>query len=180
MATTRPLLEDEVQEEAALARIEAKLDRLVAAEERLSRRVEELGDLKADLLPIADGLMATATRELSRMEGAGTLAFAREALGVAERITQSFTPEDVRALGENVVSILTTVRNFTQPDMLDVADRAVQALREDPEEAEGVFWLLKQMKDPETRRGLGLMLSVLRQLGGRTNGDATAQLAVEA
>jgi uncharacterized protein YjgD (DUF1641 family) len=178
MATVTPLIEreDAVEVMDVLERIEAKLDRQAEVIQKLGRRVEEIEELKDDLLPIANGAMAMATRELARLEQAGTIAFLKEALFVAERVTGEFTPEDVHALGENVVSILKVVKSFTQPDMLDVADRAAQALREDPEEAEGMFWLLKQLKDPETRRGLGLTLGVLRQLGGK-NGHTEAETA---
>jgi uncharacterized protein YjgD (DUF1641 family) len=81
---------------------------------------------------------------------------------VAETVATSFTPEDVRLLGQNVVSIFNTVRNLTQPQMLGVADRAAEALKSEPDTR---FGLIRSMRDPEIRRGMALLFAVLRELG---------------
>ena len=37
----------------------------------------------------------------------------------------SFSPEDVKHLGDNIVTILNTIKNLTQPDMLHAINNAV-------------------------------------------------------
>ena len=99
------------------------------------------------------------------MEQDGTLAFLTESAGVAQRITTSLTADEVRALGENAVNALHTVGNLTQPEVLDVANRAATALRESKSGSQKNISLWKAMRDPEIRRGMTLMLSVLREMG---------------
>ena len=93
------------------------------------------------------------------------LDFLKESAGVLHTISTSFTPDDVQALGDNVVHILRTVRSLTQPEVLDLADKAAVALREVPPEPVGRIGLLRSFRDPEVRRGLTMLLTVLRELG---------------
>ena len=81
-------------------------------------------------------------------------------------MSSSFTPEDVRALGENIVHIPMTVRNLTQPEVLDLADRASEALGgKKTTQPVGTFGLLRALRDPEIQRGTGVLLDLLRSLG---------------
>jgi uncharacterized protein YjgD (DUF1641 family) len=147
---------------AALADIGAQLNRVERVVDDLGRRMESFDDLKEDLVPITHGAIQIAYRRLHELEENGTLGFVRESVKVAETVATSFTPDDVRLLGQNVVSILNTVRNLTQPQMLGVADRAATALKSEPEER---FGLIRSMRDPEIRRGMALLFAVLRELG---------------
>ena len=42
-----------------------------------------------------------------------------------------FSEKDVDALGDNVVTILNTVKNLTQPEIMAMTNNAVQAMQED-------------------------------------------------
>ena len=147
---------------AALDEVNQKLEKVTGCVDDLSRRLESFDDLKEDLVPMAHSGMQMLYRQMHDLEQNGTLAFVKEAAGVAQTIATSFTPDDVQLLGDNVVSILNTVRNLTQPRMLGVADRAATALQSEPDVRVG---LIKTMRDPEVRRGMALLFSVLRELG---------------
>jgi uncharacterized protein YjgD (DUF1641 family) len=119
-------------------------------------------------VPIAHGALKIAHKKLHELEQEGVMDFAGESVGVAKTIATSFSREDVKLLGDNVVSILKTVRNLTQPGVLEVADRAAVALRGAPAEPEKIG-LWRAMRDPEIRKGMSLMLGVLRELGAEDN-----------
>ncbi|MDX1811215.1 MAG: YkgJ family cysteine cluster protein, partial [Gammaproteobacteria bacterium] len=56
-----------------------------------------------------------------------------------DRIVTEFTEEDVQALSDNVVTILKTVRNMTQPDIMALANQSVEiAVQQDLQEGEAV------------------------------------------
>lgn len=153
-----------------LAKMNEKLDRLSLIVDDMGRRMESFDDLKEDLVPIAHGALKIAYRKLHELEQEGALDFVAESGQVAMKIATSFTREDVKLLGVNVVKILQTVRNLTQPEVLDVADRAAAALQETDAES-SKMGLFKAMRDPEVRRGMTLLLAVLRELGsGGKNG----------
>jgi uncharacterized protein YjgD (DUF1641 family) len=157
-----------------LAKVNEKLDRLIVIVDDLGRRMESLDDLKEDLVPIAHGALKIAYRKLHELEQEGALDFVAESGQVAMKIATSFTREDVKLLGDNVVKILQTVRNLTQPEVLNVADRAATALQEAGAES-GKLGLFKAMRDPEVRRGMTLLLAVLRELGGGGKNGKDAQ-----
>ena len=148
--------------EAMLAEINGRLERMERCVDDVSKRLESFDDLKEDLMPMAHSGLQMAYRRMHELEQNGTLDFVKESARVAETISTSFTPDDVRLLGENVVSILNTVRNLTQPEMLGVADRAATALQAEPEGRVGLF---KAMRDPEIRKGMALLFGVLREIG---------------
>jgi uncharacterized protein YjgD (DUF1641 family) len=156
----------ESRDEALLAELRAIHERLEGIEGVLrgvTHRVESLEDLREDLWPMVEGMSHSVTRTLHELDRAGAIGFARESVKVAERVATSFDEDDVRQLGENVVTILRTVQGLTQPEVLDMAERSVAALRADDSHDEpGLF---RALRDPEVRRGMRRMLRVLRELG---------------
>lgn len=157
--------EDRPELEAQLCRLDQKLDYIVTSIDGLHRRVESLEELREDLWPMVQGASHQISRKLHELDRNGALASAAEGVKVAETVATSFTPEDVRLLGENIVSILRTVRNLTQPEVLEKADRAALALRDADGDSGKAMGLFRALRDPEVRRGMTLMLGVLRELG---------------
>ncbi|GMV05503.1 MAG: hypothetical protein AMXMBFR53_17810 [Gemmatimonadota bacterium] len=165
---------------AELRALNEKMDRVERVIDAVTHRIEDLEEIRDDLWPMVQGVSHQVSRKLHEMEQSGTLAFLKEGAKVAEQVSTSFTAEDVRLLGENVVQILQTVRNLTQPGVLDVADRAATALRGEADGAPAKrLSLWKAMRDPEVRRGMTLMLSVLREMGheGSAKTEAAALAA---
>ena len=150
-----------------LALINRKLDSVVEVTEDLGRQLQSFDDFREDFVPIAHEGILIAYRKLQELEQAGVIDFLKESARVLHTISTSFTPDDVQALGDNVVNILRTVRGLTQPEVLDLADRAAGALRETLPEPMGRIGLLRSFRDPEVRRGLTLLLTVLRELGSQ-------------
>lgn len=148
-----------------LRALNAKMDRIEQVIDAVTRRVEGLEEMREDLWPMVHGASQAISRKLHELERSGALGFAREAVKVGERVATSFSEEDVRLLGANVVGILKTVRTLTQPEVMQLADRAAAAVRGGEEGASRKLGLWRAMRDPEVRRGMTLMLSVLREMG---------------
>jgi uncharacterized protein YjgD (DUF1641 family) len=80
----------------------------------------------------------------------------------------SFSPEDVKALGENVVTILQTVREMTQPEVMALVRRTAETAQDSDEEfttPPSTFALLRRMRDPQVRRGLARVMTMLETVG---------------
>jgi uncharacterized protein YjgD (DUF1641 family) len=67
------------------------------------------------------------------------------------------------------VTILTTVKQMTQPEIMGMMQNLAGGLRLAETQSEQVdtsIWsLLKQLRDPQTRRGLAITLGMLRAVG---------------
>jgi uncharacterized protein YjgD (DUF1641 family) len=104
--------------------------------------------------------------ELDRMERQGYFGFAREGFHILDRIVSEFNENDVRALGDNIVTILTTIRNMTQPEIMALANNALGAFKQDiPEPDKISTWaLIRELGNPKVRRGMARMINLLKAL----------------
>jgi uncharacterized protein YjgD (DUF1641 family) len=143
-----------------------KLDHATQILLELKRGKEMVMELGQDLMPMANGIIHLTSDRLQEFEKDGTLDFVREGVKVMRQVSSAFSPEDVRLLGDNIVHILMTVRNLTQPEILNLADQATTALKDKTTPTPvGAFGLLRAMRDPEVRKGTGVLLELLRSLG---------------
>ena len=137
--------------------------------ERLVSQLATLAELIEVVAPMAEPVMATATDRLADLDDRGYFDIGRSGLGVIDRVVTSFTEEDVEALGDNIVLILQTVRQMTQPEVMQMLQRTFTTVQDDehvePAEPPGAFALLREMRTPEVRRGLNKALHMLRSLG---------------
>jgi len=79
-----------------------------------------------------------------------------------------FIKESVKIL--NVVTIMNTVKNLTQPDMLHSINNAVAVYKKldiEVEKEVSVFRLLKELNDPELKRGVAFSIQFLKNLAKR-------------
>ena len=129
-------------------------------------RFEALMGITDEVELLGKQVFSTAVENLDQMERDGYFAFAREGWGILERIVTEFSEDDVKALGDNVVTILTTVRNMTQPEIMALANNAIGAIQEAPPEAEtpSAMSLLRELSNPKTRRGMAKMINLLQVL----------------
>ncbi|MEX1366617.1 MAG: TusE/DsrC/DsvC family sulfur relay protein [Nannocystaceae bacterium] len=150
-----------------LERLEGKLDALTAEVAQLRSTQEAARELYADMAPVASKALGIAGERLAALESRGYFAFGRELLGVLDSVVAGYSPEDVHDLADNVVRILELVKRATQPEVLDMADQAMAAADHAGDGAPpGVLGLLRATsKDEELRRGMVVVMEVLRQLG---------------
>ena len=135
-------------------------------------QVESLADLVKDASPIVNDAVLMAVEQMDTMERRGYFRLAKEGQVVLDNIVDAFGPEDVRQLGNNVVTILTTVKQMTQPEIMGMMQNLAGSMRtaeSQPQEVSTSMWsLLKQFRDPQTRRGLAITLGMLRAVGAET------------
>lgn len=153
---------------------EQRLDQLatqiafLVEEEKIRRDMREsIGELVRDLGPLARQTMDSAAVALVDAEQRGYMGFAREGFEVVDKVITSFSEEDVKALGDNVVLILETVKEMTQPELMQMMRTTIHEVGEmdDTGEPPGMMSLLRQMRDPDVRRGLARMMTLLRSMG---------------
>lgn len=154
-----------------------KLLRNIRSLTKMFEQLENLRDFFQDFSPVSRELFNDLMLELHDMEQRGYFAFAAGLKKAADNVVTSFSGEDVRALADNVVSILATVKDLTQPEMLLTVNNALRVYRNLDVEVEAnvsIFALLREMNRPEVRRGLALALRILRNLA-QPPGDGTTK-----
>ena len=137
--------------------------------EKLLGQLESLADLVESVGPLSNDAFAQAVTTLQGMEQRGYFTFAKGGAHIADTIVTSFGEEDVKRLGDNVVLILNTVKDMTQPEIMGFVRNFVANVELEVEKPVNTSLpaLLGQMRDPNVRRGLALTMRVLRVIGAQ-------------
>jgi uncharacterized protein YjgD (DUF1641 family) len=132
--------------------------------EDLFGRFESAMDFVDDAGALTEQAFLKLLTALEAMEQRGYFGFASSGVGVLDRIVTSFTTDDVDQLGDNIVLILNTVKDMTQPEVMRMLQRTARAMDEEVDEVPKLRQLLKQMRDPEVKRGLARLMRVMRSI----------------
>ncbi len=169
---------EEVQEYIDLGDLLQLLKRLLRNGrnfDRLLSQLESLVDLAETAGPLADEAFGRAVQLMTEMEHKGYFVAARGGARILDNIVTSFSEDDVRRLGENVVLILNTIKEMTQPEIMNfvhdtllVAETEIQK----PVDASPAG-LLRQLRDPAVRRGLALTMRVLHVVGEQAGANGS-------
>lgn len=162
---------EELSTEVTVADIGDLLRRLVRVAPILDRTLsylESFSELFADMMPLTEHAVDVATDRLVNLDQKGYFNFAKAGIHVVDRVITGFSEEDVEALGDNVVLILETVKEMTQPEIMAVLYRMIEAvqrqqrqLEAEPDEPPSLFSLVRRMRDPEIRKGIARALNTL-------------------
>jgi uncharacterized protein YjgD (DUF1641 family) len=135
-------------------------------------QLESVRDFFNDAAPLARETFIDFMGKLDEFDRKGYFTFTNELSNVADNIVTSFSKDDVKALGDNIVTILNTVKSMTQPDMLHAVNNALNVYKKlDMEVKDDVslFSLLKELNTPEARKGLAFAIRFLKSLATTNN-----------
>ena len=159
-----------------ITRLEAKIDALTGHIDYLVERQRWQADLVDEMMPILRLAMNVGADNLHDLEQKGFFAFGREAVRVVERIVESYSEEDVRALGGHIVGIMDTVKNVTQPAILQVANEATDVLHHaDDVQPMGMMGMVRATRDDDTQKGMAIVFEVLRQIGRTASASSPSE-----
>lgn len=171
----------QLEEDGSVEDLTALAQRVVASARSLDKALatlDSLATLAGEAAPITGEAFAALTARLAQLEARGYFAFAKHAAGVMDRVVDAFDEDDIDQLGENVVLILETVKEMTQPEVMQMLRRTATAVQsqqhviEDGVEVTPSMWqLARQMREPEVRRGLSRALEMLRIVAADTPQD---------
>jgi len=150
-----------------LLRLLKKLVQHLPQFELLLDQLDSVLDLVDTAGPIVRQGMDAATGVLDGLEQKGYITFTQRGARILDTIVTSFTPEDVDRLGDNIVLMLNTVKDLTQPELLTFVRSTLQTAELEVQKPVNIGYmaLLGQLRDPAVRRGLALTLRVLQVVG---------------
>jgi uncharacterized protein YjgD (DUF1641 family) len=151
----------------ALADILIKLVRNLGNINELLDTFESAKDFIRDATPIVHQAGLDAINMMAEFERKGYFDFLRELGRIGDNIVTHFSPDDMRDLADNIVSILETVKRITQPDMLKAVNNAITVYGNlDVENIEeySIWRAFREMRSPEMKKGIGFMISFLKNM----------------
>jgi len=171
---------EEIQEYIDLSDLLRFVKRLLRNGRNFDKMLDQLEsamDLLDTVSPLADEAFGKAVDTMTDLERRGYFAFARSGRRMMDNVITSFTEEDVNRLGDNVVLILNTVKDMTQPEIMNFVRNTLLVAEQEVGKPVDISYtgLLRQIRDPEVRRGFALTMRVLQVVGSQASGNETSR-----
>lgn len=160
----------------ALKNLFFRLLRNVGTLNELMELLESGNDLAKDVGPIIQQAGLDGIARMNELEKKGYFEFIKEVFRIFDNVITHFSVEDVRLLSENVVTILETIKNLTQPEMLEAMNNAISIYKNiETHDIQGIsLWkAFKELRSPEMKKGIGFMITFLKNIAAE-NGEEAA------
>lgn len=154
-----------------------KLLRNVRNLSKMMDQVESAVDLMQDAAPLGKQVVGQIMDTLQQLDEKGYFDFSREFLKIVDTVVTTFSVEDVRLFRENVATILLTLKNLTQPEMLGTVNNALDFFKKMDVEVDKKisYWqIMKELRDPEMKRGIAFTIKFMKNLV-KPNGNIAAE-----
>ena len=155
----------------AVKQLMLKLVRNVDTLNEMFEMMESVNDLAKDVSPILHQVGLDGIHMMNEFEQKGYFEFMRETMNIFDNVVTHFSAEDVRLLADNVVTILETVKNLTQPDMLKAINSGLvvyKSIEIENVEEYSMWKAIRAMNSKEMKRGIGFMITFLQNIAKET------------
>jgi uncharacterized protein YjgD (DUF1641 family) len=171
---------EEVQEYLHPEDLVRLLKKLVRHGPQIEMLVDQLDSL-TDMLDVARPMLREGVDKATAMAGEfekkGYFTFAQGGMRMMDKVVTSFNEDDVNRLGDNIVLILNTVKDMTQPEIMNFLRNTLLVASKEVEKPVSTSFLdlYRQMQDPAVRRGLALTMRVLKVVGDQAVPDGNGK-----
>ncbi len=134
---------------------------------KMMEHLESAQDLFADLQPLGKQVFDEIMETMNELDRKGYFEFFSEGFKILDTIVTSFSVDDVRHLRENITTIILTIKNLTQPEMLSSVDNALSFFSKmdiDIDHEISMIELFRKMRDPEVKKGMAFMLEFVKSM----------------
>lgn len=129
-------------------------------------------DLSKEVGPIANEVIIDFTKQLNIFEEKGYFKFFKEFMPILDNIVAGFSPQDIRELADSIVSILQTLKEVTQPEVLSTMNNAIKAFNSMETESVpsySIWKLMREMNSPEMKKALGYGVTFMKNVSKDVN-----------
>ena len=134
---------------------------------KMMNMLEMAMDLGDEIGPIANEAIIDFTKQLNTFEQRGYFAFVKEIGPIIDNIVTGFSPKDLRELADSVVTILSIVKEMTQPEVLGTMENAIKAFNSMETESVpsySIWRVMKEMNSPEMKKALGFGITFMKNV----------------
>jgi len=124
-------------------------------------------DLTKEIGPIAIEVIIDFTKKLAVLEEKGYFEFVKDIGPIIDNIIMGLKPQDMKDLADNIMLILNTVKDITQPNMLKSIDNAVKmyaSIETENIPSYSIWRLMKEMNSPEMKRAIGFAVTFMKNM----------------
>ncbi len=129
-------------------------------------------DLGKEVGPIANEVILDFTAQMNEFEQRGYFDFIREIGPIIDNIVKGFSAQDLKDLSNNIVSILSIIKEMTQPEVLGSMQNAIKAFNSMETESVpsySIWKLMKELNSPEMKKALGYGITFMKNVSKDVN-----------
>ena len=134
--------------------------------------LESITDFAKDASPIVNEIIIDFTKKINVLEQKGYFEFFVEISKVLDNIITKLSPEDIKQLADNVGIILEIVKNFSQPEILNLLNKSLLTFNNVAKEdipKYSMWKLFKEMRSSEMKQTLGFALTFIKKFSNAEN-----------
>jgi len=134
--------------------------------------LRNIGNIKTVMDTLANEVIIDFTKQMNSLEQKGYFDFVREIGPVIDNVVKGFSPQDLKELANSIVSILSIVKEMTQPEVLNTMQNAIKAFNSMETEtvpSYSVWKLMKEMNSPEMKKALGYGITFMKNVSKDVN-----------
>ena len=133
--------------------------------EQMLDQLESVMELWQDAGPLSRDAFLSFLQQLEAMEQKGYFTFLQGGLQMMDKVVTAFDKKDIDQLADNIVLILQTVKEMTQPEIMDMLQRTAVTMTDEEPADTSIRGIVRQLNDPAVRTGLAKTLTILKNVG---------------
>ncbi len=157
----------------ALSLLAIKIVKNIGNFNELLDTIESVNDFIKDATPIFRQIGLDAINKVAEFEEKGYLDYFYAAKDLFGKISENYSPDDIRKLSENVDLIFSVIRNITKTEFLQNLEYITKVISEtkidDSLDNKSIFKLMKELNSPEIRKSLSYVLRITKQISNKNN-----------
>ncbi len=130
--------------------------------------MENFFDLWNAMEPMLKSTVPNLIKYLDNLEQKGVFRTYTAMLEIRAKVAQHYPSEEISAMGDSFVVLLSLLRKLSQPEMIDFFNKMMEipmGLNLQAVKPVGAMGMLSAMGNKETRQGLGVALELTKALG---------------
>ncbi len=130
--------------------------------------MENLFDLWGAMEPMLKSTVPNLINYMDNLEQKGVFRTYSAMLEVRAKVAQHYPSEEITAMGDGFVVLLSLLKKLSKPEMIDFINRLMElpvGLNLQAAKPVGAMGMLSAMGNKETRQGLGVALELTKALG---------------
>jgi uncharacterized protein YjgD (DUF1641 family) len=154
-------------DQAAMSHLVVTLLRNMGNIKTVLNTLEMAVDLGKEVGPLANEAIIDFTKQLSVFEQKGYFEFIKGIGPVIDNIVTNFGKEDLQELADNIVTILSIVKEITHPEILGTVKNAIMtfnAMETESVPSYSMWKVMREMNSPEMKKALGFGVTFMKNL----------------
>ena len=129
--------------------------------------LESFSDLAQDITPIVKQIGLDGVQKFHEFEQKGYFEILNQVGKTMDTVVTRYSVDELKSLSTNLIPVIDTLVNISDPKVLDKINAATKALKEiDPDDIEeySVWRLMRQLNKPEVRKSIGFIMAFLKNI----------------